>query len=407
MKHVQLALTLAALAIPAVAQWPHWGGPNGDFTTDGKGLAAAWPAAGPRQLWKRVVGEGYSGVAVQDGVLYTMYSSGRQETVTALDAATGKTKWEHTYPVGDGPRMDLSNGPGPHSTPLILGDRVYTIGIRAVMFGLDRNTGKAVWQKQLYKDFPGSTEFDRGYAVSPIAYKNTIIVKLGGPNHAIVALNPKDGSLMWQKHSFGNAPATPIVAAMGGQDVLFTQFAGEIAAMNPRNGDLLWSHPHKTDYGLNITPPLLARGGILVVTSAYSGGARGLQLSATGGSPSELWKHNRMRVHFTTALAIGDYVYGSSGDFGPSPLTCVEAKTGRVVWQDRTFAKANLIKAGDKTILLDEDGTLALVTLAPDGLKVHSKVEQVALNNAWTPPALAGTTLFVRDRKHIVAFDLR
>ena len=114
-----------------------------------------------------------------------------------------------------------------------------------------------------------------------------------------------------------------------------------------------------------------------------------------------------MRLHHGTAIRIGDYVYGSSGDFGPSPLTCVEAKTGRVVWQNRTFAKANLVRAGDKVILLDEDGTLALVSLTPEGLKVYSKVEAVALNNAWTSPALAGTTLYVRDRKHIVAFDLR
>jgi outer membrane protein assembly factor BamB len=275
------------------------------------------------------------------------------------------------------------------------------------MLALDLKTGKPVWQKELYKDFPDSTEFDRGYAISPIAYKDTLIVKLGGPNHAVVALNPKDGSLVWQKQSFANAPATPVIHTLGGQDVLFTQFAGEVAAFNPKNGDLLWSHPHPTDYGLNITPPLLARGNVLVVTSAYSGGARGLQLSGTGTNPTELWKHNRLRVHFTTALAIGDHVYGSSGDFGPSPLTCVEAETGRVVWQDRTFVKGNLISVGDKQILLDEDGTLALITLAPEGLKVHSKVAEVALNRAWTAPTLEATNLYIRDRKHIVAFDLR
>ena len=205
------------LLLPVLGQWPRWGGPNGDFTTDGEGIAASWPAAGPRQLWKRVLGEGYSSVAVESGTLYTMYSSGREEIVTALDAVTGKTKWEHKYSTAEGPRMDLSNGQGPHSTPLILGDRVYTIGIRGRMHAFEKTTGRPIWHKELYKDFPGSTEFDRGYAVSPIAYKNTILVKLGGPNHAFVALRPQDGSHVWQKHNFGNAPATPVIATMGGQ----------------------------------------------------------------------------------------------------------------------------------------------------------------------------------------------
>jgi hypothetical protein len=61
---------------------------------------------------------------------------------------------------------------------------------------------------------------------------------------------------------------------------------------------------------------------------------------------------------------------------------------------------------GDRVIFLDEDGTLGLLTLSPEGMKVHRKVERVALNNAWTPPSLGGTTLYVRDRKHLVAFDV-
>jgi hypothetical protein len=78
-----------------------------------------------------------------------------------------------------------------------------------------------------------------------------------------------------------------------------------------------------------------------------------------------------------------------------------------VVWQDGTFSKANLIRAGDKVILLDEDGTLALVTLTPQGMRVHSRAEQVSLKNSWTAPSLAGTVLYVRDRHNLVAYDLK
>jgi len=113
-----------------------------------------------------------------------------------------------------------------------------------------------------------------------------------------------------------------------------------------------------------------------------------------------------MRLHHGTMIRLGDLVFGSCGDFGPAPMTAVEVKTGNIVWQDRTFPKSNFVYADGKLILLDEDGQLALVKLSPQGIQVLSKA--AVLNHlAWTPPTLVGTTLYVRDRKSLVAFDLR
>jgi hypothetical protein len=98
-------------------------------------------------------------------------------------------------------------------------------------------------------------------------------------------------------------------------------------------------------------------------------------------------------------------VIGSSGDFGPAFLTAVDIKTGKIAWQDRSFSRAQLLYADGKLIVLDEDGTLGLATVTPQGLKVLSRAE-VLSNVAWTPPTLAGTTLYVRDRKNIAAFNL-
>jgi hypothetical protein len=113
-----------------------------------------------------------------------------------------------------------------------------------------------------------------------------------------------------------------------------------------------------------------------------------------------------MRIHHGTMLRVGDLVFGSSGDFGPAPMTAVEIKTGNIVWQDRSFPKTNFVYADGKLILLDEDGNLALATLSQQGMKVISKAA-VLENRAWTPPTLAGTKLYLRDRKNIVALDLR
>jgi hypothetical protein len=127
---------------------------------------------------------------------------------------------------------------------------------------------------------------------------------------------------------------------------------------------------------------------------------------ATGKTAAtEVWFHRRLRVHHTTAVRVGDHVYGSSGDFGPSFIAAVDVKTGQVLWQNRGFAKANIVYADGKLILLDEDGQLGLATASPDGLKVLSKA-QILDGRAWTVPTLVGSRLYVRDRKNIMAFDL-
>jgi hypothetical protein len=113
-----------------------------------------------------------------------------------------------------------------------------------------------------------------------------------------------------------------------------------------------------------------------------------------------------MRVHFGTCIRVGDYVYGSSGDFGPAPFTAVNVKTGRIAWRDRSFTRASFVFADGRFIILDEDGHLLLASLTPEGLKVHSRVELLT-SLSWTPPTLAGAMLYVRDRKNLMAFDLK
>src|SRR5216117_3119710 len=121
--------------------WTQWGGPHRNFTTEASGLKSGWPAAGPKVMWKRPLGEGYSSPSVEAGVLYTMYGRAGQEIVTALDAATGKTLWEHATPMtfrSEAPEM----GNGPYSTPLLAGDRLFTAGVSGRLQCLEKKTGK-------------------------------------------------------------------------------------------------------------------------------------------------------------------------------------------------------------------------------------------------------------------------
>lgn len=112
-----------------------------------------------------------------------------------------------------------------------------------------------------------------------------------------------------------------------------------------------------------------------------------------------------MRIHFGTAIRIGDIVYSSSGDFGPAFLMGVDVRTGKVLSQRRGLVKAQMIHADGKFLILDEDGILALATASASGLDVISKA-QVLKSRAWTAPTLVGTHLYMRDRQEMLALDL-
>jgi len=112
-----------------------------------------------------------------------------------------------------------------------------------------------------------------------------------------------------------------------------------------------------------------------------------------------------MRIHHANAVRIGDYLYGSSGDFGPAFFMGVNIKTGEMAWRERGLAKATCLLADGKLILLDEDGKLVLAKATPEKFTILSQCE-VAKRTAWAAPTLVGKTLYLRDRATITALDL-
>lgn len=395
-------------------EWPQWGGPNRNFVSDSKGLPSTWPAAGPKKLWSRSLGEGHSSIVVDGKRLYTMYRPlglmsmirrSQEEVIVAIDAGAGDTIWEHKYPSPT-EGLDFGHGSGPHSTPLLMGNRLYATSSRKELFALDKNTGRRFWYHDFIKEY-NAPRAGRGYTCSPLAYKNNIIVTVGGSGQSVMAFHQQTGAVVWKNQSFDPSPASPIIINVDGQDQLVLFAAAEVAGLDPNNGALLWKHPHKTDYGLNISTPVWGPDNLLFVTSAYGSGARLLRLSQRAGKTTveEVWFQNRMRVHHGTVIRLGDFAVGSSGDFGPCPMAAIDFKTGKILWQDRSFARSTLVHADGKLIIMDEDGTLGLATVTREGMRVLARAE-ILENQSWTVPTLAGTRLYVRDRKTMAAYDL-
>ena len=370
-------------------------------------------------LWSRPLGTGHSAIHVDEDRLYTMYRAGNgrarqgpweaEEVVVALDAASGKTIWEHKYPSR---REDFSFGAGPHSTPLVVGNRLFTIGTNQQLFAFEKRTGKVLWSHDLIQDF-GSPELlirpvvKVGYGCSPIAYRDTIICSVGGPGQSVMAFRQSDGAVAWKSGDFLTSAAAPVLIEFEGEPQLVFLAGGTITAIRPDDGQVLWSHAHDPGNDLNCATPLWGDDNILFVSSAYKAGSRAIQLKKAGHATvtEELWFTNRVRFMFLNAVRVGDFVYGTTGDFGPAFLTALNIKTGQSAWQHRGFGRASLLQAGEKTIIMDEDGDLALARLTPKGVTVLAQTK-VFDTTTWTAPTLVGTTLYARDREKIVAMNL-
>lgn len=422
-------LLLATCA--SAADWPQFGGPNRDFVVESKGLADKWPEAGPKQLWKRELGDGYSTIIAEGNLLFTMYRSvkedgepGDSEFTIALNRKTGETVWEHENHAPYTPLMKQF-GPGPHTTPLIDGDYLFAIGTNAVMHCYDKKTGQVIWKHDLPKKF-GAPIPGRGYGNSPIAYKNTVIVgvdrerdEAGSDGDAddkpeakpaeaqsLVAFEQKTGKVVWKSQDYPITYASPILIEFAGRPQLVLLMERDIVGLNPDNGERIW-HSEVEPVGANLSTPIWDGKEHLFCSSAYDSGSRTFRLVSKDGTTAveQLWYGRKMRIQHGNAVRIGNYVYGSSGDFGPAFFSAVNLLTGDMAWRERGFKKATCVYADKKLILLDEEGELALVSVSPGGMAVHSRCK-VAEPYAWAAPTLVGTHLFVRDRKHIMAFDL-
>lgn len=84
----------------------------------------------------------------------------------------------------------------------------------------------------------------------------------------------------------------------------------------------------------------------------------------------------------------------------------IDAKTGKVVDRHRGFGSTNSIYTGEKLILLDSNGKLALAEVAPGKIDIQSTAQVLDGSVCWTAPTLVGRTLYLRDRRSIVALDL-
>jgi outer membrane protein assembly factor BamB len=393
------------------SEWPQWRGPNRDGVSTETDVRTDWPDGGPKVLWERKTGEGFSSVVVSNGRAFTMFQDGPDEAVVCWDAETGQERWRFKYPA----QYKNDYGNGPRSTPAIAGDQLYAVGGTGIMHCLqaftDSPAGEMVWRKDLLEEFGGEL-LTWGVAFSPLVEKGLVFVMPGGPGgNALAALEKDTGAVVWKDFDDRPSYSSPVAADLAGTRQIVFLTGERLVGVVPESGRLLWEFPWSAGAGhapTNIATPLVIHldvGDYVFVSSGYDKGCALLKIEPAGDGfrPVKVYANRNLRTTFASCVQGGDYLYG----FDDTNLACLELRTGRAKWKERGFDKGSVLRAGGALIILGETGTLAVAEATPNGYREKARFQHSERPSSWTVPVLVGGRLYVRDRDRLVCYDLK
>jgi outer membrane protein assembly factor BamB len=188
-----------------------------------------------------------------------------------LDEKDGGLLWHYDY---DCP-YQVSYAAGPRTTPVVDGDRVYTLGTMGDLLCLDAKKGTKLWSRNLVKDYDASVQ-TWGFSAHPLVDGDRLICLVGGPGSAAVAFDKMTGKEIWRAvdtSAAGYAP--PMIFEHGGKRQLILWETEAVNSLDPETGKVYWSVPFLPGRkglkaGLSIPTPRL-EGDQLFVTAFYNG----------------------------------------------------------------------------------------------------------------------------------------
>jgi outer membrane protein assembly factor BamB len=405
MRAALLLLTaIASAPLLRAGDWPQFLGPTRNGISSER-LGAPWSKDGPKLLWQRPVGEGFSTPVVAQGQLILFHRVGDRETIEALDATTGKALWKADYPTSY--HDDFSRGDGPRASPAIAGDRVYTYGADGQLYCWSLSNGAQRWHVDTETEFKPARGFF-GRVCSPLVESNAVILNIGGrPQAGIVAFQADTGKVLWKATSDEASYSSPTMIDRGGQRRLLVVTRSTLTALDPAQGHVLFQYPWQPPVHASVSAavPLLV-GDLIFLSASYGLGATVLRWDAK--SPEKVWASDDvLSNHYATSVAYRDFLYGFHGRQEQGcELRCVELKSGKVRWSESGLKAGTVTLAGDQLLVLTERGELIRAQAAPDGFKPVARA-QVLPFDVRAHPALADGLLYARNKDKLVCVDLR
>jgi outer membrane protein assembly factor BamB len=385
------------------ADWPRFRGIDGNGISTETSWLGTWPGGQPKTLWKANVGVGFSSVTLADGRLFTLGHNGLKEggmdTIVAIEAASGKELWRHSYPEK---LADHYYEGGSSGTPTVDGNRVYTLSKAGVALCLDAASGKVIWSRNLSSEL-GLKVPEWGFAGAPHIHGERVVYNAGD---AGLALDKATGKEAWNSGKGSAGYGTPVPFVLDGKPALAVFGLRHVVAVDPVTGKEFWRHPWKTRYDVNAADPVVV-GDTMILTSGYGTGACGIRFTATGAT--EIWKNQSLRSHMQAPIGMRGHIYGIDGDGGDAKarLKCLEAGTGKVAWESPEAETGVLTAADGKLIWVTGKGELIVVKADPSGYQEIVRA-QVTRGKVWSTPVLLNGRLYVRNWKgELLCLDVK
>jgi outer membrane protein assembly factor BamB len=411
------SLTLPLLVTAAIRadDWPQWRGPNRDGVWNETGILESFPPDGFKVRWRAPVGWGYSSPVVAQGRVYLTDSQlmrpKSEERVHCFDEATGKLLWTYSYDASYPDWAFTPNNEGrPTSTPIVNSGRVYTLGMLGQLHCLEASKGSVHWKKDLGKQY-GQVWCNS----SPLIEGDLLILVVGGkPNACVVAFDKHSGKAAWNALDDTATHSSPIAVTAGGKRQVIVWTNEAITSLDPATGKTNWRKRLLTTADYVVSTPVFHDNLLLI-------GGLMLKLDPEKSDASVLWPNTkavsrRILSHTSTALLQDDCVFSakSSGE-----LVCLEAKTGKQVWETgkatdlKNGASIHLTANGDSVFLYTDKGELIRAQLTVKGYKEISRARLLeptfpfaGRKVAWPPPAYANRQVFARNDKELVCISL-
>ena len=398
-KILLLALTVLTSTITINAQeWSQWRGPARDGSVSGKNVPGKWPESFAR-LWRVEVGEGYSSPVVAGGRVFVHSRRDPEEIIVAINLADGKLVWEQKYKADfKKNQYAVQMAKGPNSTPLVVGNRLFTLGVTAVLNAWDTATGRLLWSRDFSKSIDTSKMFC-GTAASPLAVDGRIVVQVGSDIHGgqILAVNPATGATEWEWSGLGPGYASPVVIDLGGARHLVTMTQGSIVGVDAKSGKELWSVVFPDEWHENITTPLWT--GTHLVVSGTRAGTHAYSLAQSGSKwqATEVWKNADVAMYMSSPVFGDGLIYGHSSK-KKGQFVAVDAKTGALKWatEGRAGEHASILLTPQHVVFLTNGADL-IVAKRNTSTFAEERRYDVAEAATWAMPILLGPNVLVRD----------